>query len=221
MPATVVPFTKSTRPPVRGYLHRPDAQSGTGLALTHGASSDCNALFLVALAERFAAAGFTVLRCDLPFRQKRPSGPPHGSGDEGRAGLRNAVRALAELLPGPVYLGGRSYGGRQASLLAAEEPALVGGVLLLSYPLHAPGNPAKLRTEHFLNLHVPTLFIHGMKDPFGSVEEIQAARKLIPAKTEFVAVEGAGHDLGYSKKGVRAPGLPSTILASFTQFFAH
>jgi len=206
---------------VRGYLHRPDRHSERGLALTHGAGSDCNAPLLVALAECFAAAGYAVLRCDLPFRQKRPSGPPHAStGGEDRAGLRNAVLALAQLLPGPVYLGGLSYGGRQASIVADKEPDLVGGLLLLSYPLHAPGNPTRLRTGHFLNLHVPTLFIHGTKDPFGSVEEIQAARKLIPAKTELVAVEGAGHDLGYSKKGVRVRDLPSTILASFTQFFA-
>ena len=220
MPATVVPFAKSTAPPVRGYLHRPDTQSECGLALTHGAGSDCNAPLLVALAECFAIAGYAVLRCDLPFRQKRTSGPPHASSDEDRAGLRHAVQALAQLLPGRVYLGGLSYGGRQASILAGKEPALVGGLLLLSYPLHAPGNPAKLRTEHFLNLRVPTLFIHGTQDPFGSVEEIQAALQLIPAKTELVAVEGGGHDLGYSKKGVRVPDLPSTILASFTQFFA-
>ena len=206
---------------MRGYLHRPDTRLGSGLALTHGAGSDCNTPLLVALAECFAAAGYAFLRCDLPFRQKRPSGPPHGSGDEDRDGLRSAVQALAQIIPGAVYLGGLSYGGRQASILAAKEPALVGGLLLLSYPLHAPGNPAKLRTEHFQNLHVPTLFIHGTKNPFGSVEEIQAARKLIPAKTDLVVVEGAGHDLGYSKKRMRVSDFPSTTLASFTQFFAR
>ena len=86
-------------------------------------------------ADAFAAAGIAVLRCDLAFRQARPHGPPFPAmAVQDRAGLARAVRALRDRLPGKVFLGGHSYGGRQSSMLAAEEPELAAGLLLLSYP---------------------------------------------------------------------------------------
>ncbi len=97
-----------------------------------------------------------------------------------------------------VLLGGQSYGGRQASMLAAEEPTLVTALLLLSYPLHPPGRPAELRTAHFPKLRGRVVFIHGTSDPFGSTEEIEAARTLISAPTSLIVTDG-GHDLGYRK----------------------
>src|SRR6202167_4742950 len=111
----------SADPFVRGLLHRPTTPDGNGLVLTHGAGSNCQAPLLVALAETFAAAGFTVLRCDLPYRQDRSSGPP-GPGDakRDRAGLKNAIEAIKPLATGRVFLGGHSYGGRQSSMLCAE-----------------------------------------------------------------------------------------------------
>src|SRR5436305_1072224 len=146
MAAHLEPFSNSDdTPAVRGFLHRPAEPSGDGLVLTHGAGGNCNAPLLVALGEKFADAGWTVLRCDLPFRQLRPTGPPRGNGSEDRDGLRRAVEALRKLVPGRVFLGGQSYGGRQASMLAAAEPGLADGLLLLSYPLHPPGKPAQLR----------------------------------------------------------------------------
>jgi len=99
-------------------------------------------------------------------------------------------------VPGNVFLGGHSYGGRQATMLAAEGPDLAAGLLLLSYPLHPPKRPADLRTAHFAQLATPALFIHGTRDPFGSIEEMRAALELIAGPHELVAIEGAGHDLG-------------------------
>src|SRR5688500_6220673 len=128
------------RPTVRGVLHRPASPARDGLVLTHGAGGNCGAPLLVALGDAFAAAGVTVLRCDLPYRQARPKGPPFPSGAaRDRDGLRQAVRELRWILPGRVFVGGQSYGGRQASMLAADEPGLADGLLLLSYPLHPPG----------------------------------------------------------------------------------
>jgi hypothetical protein len=98
-----------------------------------------------------------------------------------------------------VLLGGHSYGGRQASILAAEEPELVDALLLFSYPLHPPGKPNQLRTDHFPKLTVPATFVHGTEDPFGSIEEMRSALHLIPAKTELVVIEGASHDLKRGK----------------------
>ncbi len=118
-------------PAVRGFLDLPATASGDGLVLTHGAGGNCQAPLLVALAEAFADAGFIVLRCNLPYRQARPYGPPRpGDAARDREGLKNAVRALRKLASGRMFLGGHSYGGRQASMLCAEEPRLVNGLLL-------------------------------------------------------------------------------------------
>src|SRR5271156_472646 len=214
----------SVDPFVRGLLHRPAQPNGYGVVLTHGAGANCQAPLLIALAETFAAAGFGVLRCDLPFRQDRSFGPP-GPGDakRDRAGLKNATAVLKNLVEGPVFLGGHSYGGRQASVLCAEEAEAetnqIPGLLLMSYPLHPPRKPAQLRTQHFFNLHTPALFVHGARDPFGSIEEIEAALKLIPARTKLLTVEGAGHDLGFKGKAKREE-LPDAILLEFKNFFA-
>jgi len=184
-------------PAVRGFLHQPDAPDGRGLVLTHGAGSNAGAPLLVAVAEALAAVGITVLRSDLPFRQARPHGPPFpAAAAQDRAGLRRAVLAMRGRVPGKVFLGGHSYGGRQATMLAAEEPELAAGLLLLSYPLHPPKRPADLRTAHFARLSTPALFVHGTRDPFGSVEEMRAALESIAGPHELVSIEGAGHDLG-------------------------
>jgi uncharacterized protein len=80
-------------------------------------------------------------------------------------------------------------------MLAAEEPGLVDGLLLLSYPLHPPNKPEQLRTGHFPSVQTPAVFVHGTKDPFGTIAEMRSALGLIPAKTDLVVIEGAGHDL--------------------------
>jgi uncharacterized protein len=182
-------------PPVRGFLHRPETAPLHALILTHGAGANCESVLLVAMAQAFCAAGLTVLRCDLTFRQRRPHGPPLGTAKEDQAGLRRAVELLHEAVPGRVVLGGHSYGGRMASMLAAEDSSLCDGLLLLSYPLHPPRNPTQLRTAHFSNLLTPTLFVHGARDSFASEEEMQAALELIPGRTKLLEVEGAGHEL--------------------------
>src|ERR1700720_4970555 len=111
--------------PVRGFLHRPTNSGGDCLVLTHGAGANCGSPLLVALAEAFCASGLTVLRCDLPFRQLRPHGPPPpGSAERDQQGLRAAIASMRRLTSGRVFLGGHSYGGRQASMLAASEPTL-------------------------------------------------------------------------------------------------
>jgi predicted alpha/beta-hydrolase family hydrolase len=215
------PFTDvSADPFVRGFLHRSSHPNGDGLVLTHGAGSNCQAPLLIALAQTFAEAGYVVLRCDLPFRQDRSFGPPGpGEAKRDRAGLMNAIAAIKNLAGGRVFLGGHSYGGRQASMLCAEQPEEAAGLLLLSYPLHPPRKPEQLRTQHFFNLRTPALFVHGVTDPFGSIQEMQQALKIIPAKTTLLPVEGAGHDLGFKGKTKRQE-LPGNVLMEFQGFFA-
>ena len=220
--ASIRAFTDdSAEPRVRGFLHQPETPTGQALVLTHGAGSNAAAPLLIALADAFTTAGFTVLRCDLPYRQTRPYGPP-GPGDAARdrAGLSNAITTMKKIISGRIFLGGHSYGGRQASMLCAEQPELVSSLLLLSYPLHPPRKPDQLRTQHLFHLRVPTLFVHGTRDPFGTLAEIENALKLIPAKTKLVPVEGAGHDLGFKGKSKREE-LPTNILAEFERFFAE
>lgn len=80
-------------------------------------------------------------------------------------------------------------------MLAASEPDLVDRLLLLSYPLHPPQKRSELRTGHFSTLRTPAMFVHGTRDGFGSIDEVAAALKLIPARTELLPVTGAGHEL--------------------------
>lgn len=209
-------------PAVRGFLHMPDSPNGDGLVLTHGAGSNAHAPLLVALAETFCAHGFAVLRCDLPYRQSRSFGPP-GPGDAARdrAGLKNALDAMRKMTSRRLFLGGHSYGGRQSSMLCtelwAETPDLVAALLLLSYPLHPPRKPEQQRTQHLPDLHTPALFVSGSRDPFGSIDELKQALKMIPAKTQLLAIEGAGHDLGFKGKAKREE-LPTLIFSGFAKF---
>lgn len=197
---------------VRGFLHEPTKSSGAGLVLTHGAGSDGTAPLLIAVAAHFCAAGAAVLRCDLAFRRKRPKGPPSpATGAADRAGLRDAVAALRDRVSGNVYLGGHSYGGRQASMLAAEVPDIAVALLLLSYPLHPPSKPSQLRTQHFPQLRVPALFVSGTTDGFGTIAELEAAIKAIPAPTRLMAIDGAGHDLKRGRFDLTK--LPETLAA--------
>jgi uncharacterized protein len=223
--ATPQVFTDvSSDPFVRGLLHRPANPNGNGLVLSHGAGSNCQSPVLVALAETFAEAGYLVLRVDLPYRQDRPYGPP-GPGDakRDRAGLKHAIAALNNLGAGRIFLGGHSYGGRQSSMLCAEQPQsapeLAAGLLLLSYPLHPPRKPDQLRTQHFFTLRTPALFVEGTRDPFGSIAELEQALKLIPGKTKLLTVEGAGHDLGFKGKAKHEE-LSASTLKEFQAFFA-
>ena len=160
--------------------------------------------------------GFTVLRMDLPFRCARPQGPPFPSGSSrDRDGLRRAVSVMREQKSSQVFLGGHSYGGRQATVLVSEELQLVDGLLVFSYPLHPPRKPNELRISHFSKLTTPTFFVHGTRDPFGTITEMTSALELIPAPHSLLEVDGAGHDL-LPKKTINES--PSHIVTEFTMF---
>src|SRR5215475_5170628 len=183
---------KFERPGVKGWLHLPD-KPRAAMALTHGAAGNCEAPLLVAVAKAFAESRYAVLRYDLPYRQLRRSGSPSSAQGKDRDGIRLAVAALRTGVPGvPTYLSGHSYGGRQSTMVAAEDLNVADGLLLLSYPLHPVGQPEKLRTEHFPALRVPAMFVHGTRDGFGSIAEMEAALKLIPGRTKLIPVERAG-----------------------------
>lgn len=201
---------------VRGFVHRPLERTGDGLLVAHGAGGNARAPLLVAAAEAFARAGLWVLRCDLPFRQRRPLGPPApGDAAADRANLREAARELRALAHGRIFMGGHSYGGRQATMLAAEDPRVADALLLFSYPLHPPKQPSNWRTAHFPQLRTPALFVHGTRDAFGSPDEMRAALRLPPAPTSLLILDGAGHDLLRGRFDIAA-----VVVAPFLHFVA-
>lgn len=198
-------------------VHRPpsvdDATPAGLVILAHGAGGNRDAKILLAYATEFVGRGFVVARIDLPYRQRRPKGPPSPStAGADRDGIRSAVAALRDHLGDllgadesvPLILGGHSYGGRQASMVAAEDASIADLLLLSSYPLHPPGKPERARTEHLPSITVPTVIVHGVTDPFASTAEITDAIALIDAPTRLVEVEKAGHDL----KPDRQPSAP-------------
>ena len=202
--------------PVQGFLHRAALSSGDALILTHGAGNNCRSRLLVALGGAFAASGLNVLRCDLPFRQEQYQGPPSlTQAKSDQEGLRRAVAVVKQKFSGRVFLGGQSYGGFQASLLAASDPSLVDGLLLLSYPLRPP-YAAQIGAEHLRNLRNPALFVVGTNRPFGSHEEWEAAVKLIPAPSKLVSIASADVNLLTNSNRKHLPG---EIVVAFRSFF--
>jgi hypothetical protein len=177
-------------------IHEPPGGARAVVILTHGAGANADTPLLRAVANELARLGCIAVRYTLPFRLARPSGPPRaGEAARDREGLRAQAEEARRRWDLPVCLGGHSYGGRQSSLLAAAEPDLAAGLLLLSYPLHPPGKPDQPRTAHFPDLKCPCTFAHGTRDAFGSIAEMEAALRLIPGRVRLAVVEGAGHDL--------------------------
>ena len=157
-----------------------------GLVLTPGASADRDHSTLVLIDE--ALPDLPVLRLTLATT----------SVPRAVAKIVDATTEFAESLSvstADLVIGGRSFGGRSCSVAAAEGLD-VQGLLLLSYPLHPPGKPENLRTEHFANISVPTMFISGEKDPFGTPAEFDEHLAAIPATTSVDWVGG-----GHSPKG--------------------
>jgi len=176
------------------------------VVLTHGAGGSRESPLLKQLCDEWARRGWLAVRYNLPYRRRRPKGPPSGSAAADRAGVVEALTLAATLADGPVIAGGHSYGGRQASMVLADErlreQVTVAALTLFSYPLHPPGKPDQQRTEHLPRIDVPTVFTHGSSDPFGTIDELRAAAALIPARTEIVEITGARHDLGSKKLDV-------------------
>ena len=181
---------------IAAVAHRPDGKPKGAVVLTHGAGGSRESALLKKICDEWARRGWLAVRYNLPYRRRRPKGPPSGSAATDQAGVVEAIELVAALATGPVIAGGHSYGGRMTSMVVAEGATRVDALTLFSYPLHPPGKPEKPRTEHLLRIEAPTVFTHGTSDPFGSIDELAAAAALIPAATEIVEITGARHDLG-------------------------
>lgn len=184
---------------IAGIAHEPAGSPEGVVLLTHGAGGSRDAPMLVRICDEWAVRGWLAVRYNLPYRRRRPKGPPSGSAAADRAGVAEAVAVARELTSGPVLAGGHSYGGRMTSMAVAGSPDEAGVAVdvltLFSYPLHPPGKPERARTEHLPRIGVPTVFTHGTADPFGSIDELTAAAALVGGPTELVEITGARHDL--------------------------
>ncbi|PND59640.1 alpha/beta hydrolase [Mycobacterium sp. ENV421] len=198
---------------IAGVSHEPDGTPAGVVVLTHGAGGSRESPLLIRICDEWAARGWLAIRYNLPYRRRRPKGPPSGSAAGDRAGVVDALTLARSLAAGPLLAGGHSYGGRQTSMVVAEHPGLVDVLTLFSYPLHPPGKPDRLRTEHFGDITVPTVFTHGTADPFGTIDELREAATLIPAPVSIVDVTGARHDLGSKKLDVPALAVDAALSA--------
>lgn len=167
----------------------------TALLLTPGAGADRNQAALVAIDEAVSALGVVVERMDFPYRRAGRKAPDRApvllaAVEEGAAALAQSTG----LGPDRIFLGGRSMGGRICSMaVAAGLPAA--GLVLISYPLHPPGRPEKLRIEHLPDVNVPCLFVSGTRDAFATPAELEAHTAAIPGAVTHEWIEGGDHGL--------------------------
>jgi uncharacterized protein len=150
------------------------------LILAHGAGAPMDSPFMSRVARGAAAEGFRVARFEFPYMAARRTGGRGGAPDRPPV-LRQtwldviaAMRALGGGGDSPLVIGGKSLGGRIASMVADESG--VAGLVCLGYPFHPPGRPEKLRTEHLANLRTRALFVQGTRDPFGTEKDVAGYR---------------------------------------------
>jgi hypothetical protein len=170
-----------------------------GLVVTPGASAGRDHSGLVAIETAVTPLGIVVDRIEFPGQAagKRRTDPPAVC----IATVRDAASALAERLDvplGQIAVGGRSFGGRMCSMAVAEGLEAA-ALLLVSYPLHPPGKPERLRTEHFPALRVPCLFVSGRRDAFATTDELERDTTAIPGDVTLSFVDG-DHSLRKSER---------------------
>ncbi len=180
---------------IAGVAHEPAGPPKGVVVLTHGAGGNRDSPLLQQVCDEWARRGWLAVRYNLPYRRRRPNGPPSGSAATDRAGIVEAITLCRSLGGGPLIAGGTSYGGRLTSMVVASREISVDVLTLFSYPVHPPGKPERARTEHLPDITVPTVFTYGTSDPFGTPAEVRAAAAMITVPTELVEITGARHDL--------------------------
>lgn len=183
---------------VSAVVHRPSRPNRPAFLLTHGAGGDLDDPGLAALCDGIAAQGHLVVRANLPFREAGRRSPPRA--DRAVPGFVALVTAVRELAPRtPWVLGGKSYGGRVASMAVAEGlPAAA--MLFYGYPLHPPGKPDKVRVDHWPDVPVPCLFLQGDHDPFDDQHQLEGLLRRFPRRARVHVVRGGDHSLKVAGK---------------------
>lgn len=142
------------------------------IALAHGAGAPMDSDWMNLVTEKLVAAGFRVVRFEFPYMAERRTSGKKKPPNTQKILLETWQAVIDELGADKLIVGGKSMGGRMASLIADE--AGVAGLVCLGYPFHPPGKPEKTRTEHLQSLKTPTLICQGERDPFGTTEDVAA-----------------------------------------------
>lgn len=185
---------------IRAEVHRPAAPAEPSFVLTHGAGGDLCTPGLKAMAEGIAGRGHLVVRVDLPYRAAGRASAPLAA--RSVPGFIESVRQVVERFgPDSAWVvGGRSYGGRVASMAAAEGLAAA-GLLFYSYPLHRPGDSSAPRVEHWPDIAVPCLFLEGTNDPFCDLDLLRVHLPRLGGPATLHVVEGGDHSLKVTGAG--------------------
>lgn len=157
------------------------------LILAHGAGGPMFTPFMKQMAEGIAAHGVRVARFNFPYMEAKKKVPDREP--VLRKAWHDAIESVGR--DRPLFIGGKSLGGRIASLIADEED--VTGLVCLGYPFHPPNKPQQLRTAHLENIRTPTLIVQGTRDPFGRREEVEGYK--LSDAIRFVWIEGGDHSL--------------------------
>ena len=152
------------------FLFNGPKNAGKTVVLAHGAGAPMDSEFMDYIADGLAAQGLRVARFEFPYMVKRREDGKRRPPDRAPVLLETYLNVAAELGPGNLIVGGKSMGGRIASMIADEAGAA--GLVCLGYPFHPPGKPEKLRTEHLADLKTPALILQGERDPFGKRDEV-------------------------------------------------
>ena len=171
---------------------------GPALVVGHGAGAGMDHPFIVGFCEAVADEGIASLRFNFPYMEAGRRTPDAAKNAIGA--FRSAFETAGDRSGGrPVLGGGKSYGGRIASMAAAEGmPAAA--LVFLGYPLHAPGKTEQIRDTHLYDLTMPMLFLHGTKDPFGEPKELAKVIGRLGDRATLVDIDGAGHSFERSRK---------------------
>jgi predicted alpha/beta-hydrolase family hydrolase len=190
------------------------------VVLGHGAGNDMRSEFMEYFATALSARGLAVVRFNFPYREQTGPRPPDKM-DVLVETYREVVAASGKRTgspPGPLFVGGKSMGGRVASVLCAQKYVTPSGLVFLGYPLHPPGKPTELRSGHLAKIGRPMLFVQGTRDPFGTPDEVNGERKRLKLAGALQVVEGGDHSFAAPKSmagGQRAAmeGVADTIVA--------
>ena len=177
----------------------PSAAPSAVFVLAHGAGAGQSSPFMTAFARGMAERGITTATFDFPYMTARRKVPDPAPVLE--AYWRRLIDAAQSELPAlPLFIGGKSMGGRIASQVAAGEHGAIAGLVFLGYPLHPPGRPDKPRDAHLPRITEPMLFVQGTRDSFGTVAEI---RTLLPRLQNATLHEVAGGDHSFKVSGTK------------------
>jgi uncharacterized protein len=186
---------------VSGVLHGPEKGAAVALALGHGAGSDMNTPAMIALAEALAERGRTVLRFNFPYKERGGKAPDPAPTLERT--WRAAIEALRATAPEKLFIGGKSMGGRYASIVASKGAAC-DGLVFLGYPLHPPGKPEQLRDKHLAKVAAPMLFVSGTRDPLCDLALLRPVLARIGDRATLHVIEGGDHSFDVLKSSGRS-----------------